>query len=96
MTKHTPGPWEVRDRFYIGRPGRMSLAEVKCGDVPANATDEHEANARLMASSPDLLAELRNLLSVVDNESRTWGEVDEARESARATIAKATGDTDAN
>ncbi len=52
----TPGPWEVRGRFYIGRPGRMSLAEVKAGDVPAEDVAQHEANARLIAASPALLA----------------------------------------
>lgn len=60
----TPGPWEVRDRWYIGRPGRLSLAEVKCGDVPATDEATHEANARLIAAAPDLLAALRGLAAM--------------------------------
>jgi hypothetical protein len=48
MAEHTPGPLEVRQRFYIGVPGDpYSLAEMKsCRTVPADRVDEHEANAR--------------------------------------------------
>jgi hypothetical protein len=65
--EHTPGPWEVRDRWYISRPGKMALAEVKCGDVPFEATEIHEANARLIAAAPDLLEALKEALPYVQN-----------------------------
>ena len=59
----TPGPWDVRDNFYIGRPERMSLAEVKAGDVPAEDAETHKVNARFIAACraavPVLLRVLR-------------------------------------
>jgi hypothetical protein len=65
--EHTPGPWEVRDRWYISRPGKMALAEVKCGDVPFEATEIHEANARLIAAAPDLLAACKEFVRKCDS-----------------------------
>lgn len=60
----TAAPWEVRQDYYIGRPSRVhSLAEVKCGDVPAADTEQHKANAGVIAAArnalPKLLAEVR-------------------------------------
>lgn len=57
MKGHTPGPWEVREPgFYIGVVGDpCSLAEVKsCYTVKADDIETHKANARLIASAPDL------------------------------------------
>ena len=54
---HTPGPWEVRDNWYIhvAKPGSWSHAEVKCcPGVPAENGEEHKANARLIAASPTM------------------------------------------
>lgn len=58
--KHTPGPWVQYDRFYIGTGSRTgSLASVTaCMDVPADRLDEHDANARLIAAAPEMLAAL--------------------------------------
>lgn len=58
-SKHTPGPWEVHDGFYIGRPGRMSLAEVKSGDIESSNIEQHKANATLIAAAPELLKHLK-------------------------------------
>jgi hypothetical protein len=65
-TKHTEGPWAVYDDFYIkvDRPGYIggSHAEVKsCDAVPPQNRDEHKANARLIAATPELLAELTSI-----------------------------------
>lgn len=65
MTKHTPGPWKVHDRWYVGqdKDGSGTHAEVKCCvGVPSDREDEHEANARLIAAAPDLLAMLEEEL----------------------------------
>ena len=61
MTDYTPGPWH----YATKGPG---LLGVFCGDGrlarPADliagvaASDNHEANARLIAAAPDLLAAL--------------------------------------
>lgn len=58
---HTPGPWKVHDRWYIGTDGEgirtCTHAEVKCCvNVPASDEEQHEANARLIAAAPALLA----------------------------------------
>jgi hypothetical protein len=63
MTKHTPGPWHVSNE--TGKPPIVYAAD---GYAVGNATvfhrkhggiDTSDANARLMAAAPDLLAELK-------------------------------------
>ncbi|WP_077961682.1 hypothetical protein [Ensifer adhaerens] len=85
MSKHTPGPWmarydDRRDNYQIfgeGKDGmRPWLAITKCESVPA----QHEANARLIAAAPDLLAALNGVMHLLDGEA--W-------DVARAAIAKA-------
>lgn len=96
--KHTPGPWgEVSDEFGncqrgIEYPERRDhfLAVVQCGDP-----DELDANARLIAAAPDLLAALDELLRVtVDDMLADGYELNDAQFAARskalAAIAKAT------
>lgn len=52
MNKHTPGPWQKAEPFAsVKAPGRPCIAD--CGsrsDLTA------QANARLIAAAPDLLA----------------------------------------
>jgi hypothetical protein len=93
MAGHTPGPW-LSERNYrstgsyvISSDGRQ-LASVNQRLAGLDQRDS-EANARLMAASPDMLKALQSLC----------GENMPTRddfESARAVIAKATGDTNAN
>lgn len=67
---HTPGPWEffgaVHDEdgepgFFSITNGIIEVANTASGDVP---THTEEANARLIAAAPDLLAALESLLAV--------------------------------
>jgi hypothetical protein len=55
-SKHTPGPWEIRSgnglSFLIWPQGRPTAIAV----VPGKAGTSAEANARLLAAAPDLLA----------------------------------------
>lgn len=61
---HTPGPWQVvastdrRSRGYIRRvgsvPGEMAVARVMQG----RCFGEQDANARIIAAAPDMLAAL--------------------------------------
>lgn len=61
MSKHTPGPWMV-SRYSQStvlksiniRGGNERIARVVVPDT-AQSIEEHEANARLIASAPDLL-----------------------------------------
>ena len=64
MTNHTPAPWTAeRDPCHFdtlstvtaGRNGRMV---VQVGGVLASGFVEQEANTRLIAAAPDLLAAL--------------------------------------
>lgn len=91
--KHTPGPW------HVGLRQAEKIVYDETGWAIANATVYHgesdaeqvKANARLIATAPDLLASLRRLVRMLGtNDSRlaNFGEVEEAR----AVIAKATGE----
>jgi hypothetical protein len=97
MSEHTPGPWLKRparipdnvggyDVGIVGQIGERDyiIAEAfeivdKGVKVPVNA------NARLIAAAPDLLAALKRLLYAPDNE------LSEANDQARAAIDKAEG-----
>jgi len=71
--KHTPGPWFVGRRGYntagieVGPrypngPGIWSIAYVEDEDNDDLPADEQDANARLIAAAPDLLAACKALL----------------------------------
>lgn len=92
----TPGPWLARlesTRYVIQHepedsPGYRAIA-VTAGSYPLN-----EANARLIAAAPDLLAALQGILdddsqfvSLAD-QRRRW---DDRMDAARIAIAKAQG-----
>lgn len=49
---HTPGPWHENDGFIYGDNPPLIVCDPHC-DVADH--DEREANARLIASAPDLL-----------------------------------------
>jgi len=96
--QHTPGPWSCAGAY--GRYGRSiigpdgeNIGHVQT-DRPARRNDaghgeteplaHGEANARLIAAAPDLLAALRGIVDALGGECFDWGP-------ARAAIAKATG-----
>jgi len=66
---HTPGPWTLNDR--LNSEGRLAVCQdgvavaLVCarGSSPASGPQyfEREANARLIAAAPELLAALRGL-----------------------------------
>jgi hypothetical protein len=62
MSEHTPGPWEVEETGITGRP------KVRCGnyewwEVSASSIGDSTANARLIASAPELLETLKYIVS---------------------------------
>ena len=96
--KHTPGPWTFRpspdneEQYWIDGPIGLNpmVHDEKIGPPIANTTlrpwiTESEANARLMAAAPDLLAALKDLLPMWES-----GIKEPWVEAARAAIAKAT------
>lgn len=98
---HTPGPYAVLpvepDKSYVRVRGTQLGCRYKIADVPfvrAGDTElaaleqaEAEANARLFAASPDLLAALRKLLT---HSQELRGVPLALRTEAAAAIAKAT------
>ena len=68
-TKHTPGPW-ITERCDNG----MEILDMEQESVagacnfgnPYNA-GETEANARLIAAAPDLLAAMKGVMQEIDN-----------------------------
>lgn len=99
MASATPGRWAqerdggailIRAGSYISAGGPVVVARIDAGYDDASSVAETEANARLIAAAPELLAALK-LLSAEE-----WRDDDDpillsAREQARAAIAKATG-----
>ena len=71
--QHTPGPWSINDwpqatsDIAIGAKGTPLIARVQLRDVSIN---EQKANASLIASAPDLLAALEDLIDSDDTPER--------------------------
>jgi hypothetical protein len=95
---HTPGPWEVRwgcnvfaKRADTGSEGVVAA----CGGHSSNKVacrPENEANARLVATAPDLLAALVRLVACPDvNLDMLSPETIVAADQARDAIRKARG-----
>ena len=69
-TQHTPGPWAVNpvgavvDSFRA--TGEIVPVCALLWPTDVRSEDETEANARLIAAAPDLLAALKALVDVID------------------------------
>jgi hypothetical protein len=91
MSKHTQGPWTVdgavatENLDVFGEGGRVAMLDFD--DIDA---DTLEANARLIAAAPEMLAALMVAKSEMHYFTATRGS--EAHELVRAAIAKATGE----
>jgi len=92
MAEHTPGPWEIVD--FRGWPqGQLS---IQAGPMyVANVFAKHpncNANARLIAAAPDLLAAAERL-AAVNNDPMTFeaSDFDAAWNAMHEAIAKAKG-----
>jgi len=95
--KHTPGPWTAFQDY----PRRHTVGTATgriCdmwGQDPAFYTDEDEANERLIASAPSLLAALVEIVAVIeaycdDHDSTRPTDVTVVLPKLRAAIANAT------
>jgi len=92
MSKHTQGDWYTkREGFstvyvFCRISGGIVQEVAACG--PTNeGQEQQEANARLIASAPDLFGALANLLQLLPS-----GTTNPAIQAARQAIAKATGE----
>ena len=92
---HTPGPWRYRRTYSNGE--EVGCAVMPMGyDLSTSNLDENEANARLIAAAPELLAACQSLMRAEgmqrgDRDGCTMGEISQAIDAARAAIAKALG-----
>lgn len=88
---HTPGPWIIRKAGELsmnGEPHPFDFVEVAIGRfIVTEGRSEQEANAntRLIAAAPDMLAALKAILDET-------GGIGGPFTAARAAIAKATGE----
>ncbi len=100
-TSHTPGPWEACDpgdygdfdgesRVILGDDRRIAVVHWS----PRLNTAQSDANARLIAAAPDLLAKLSEVLDFYDalSSEHAPGEV-ELLDSITALLAKHTRPT---
>lgn len=94
--KHTPGPWGLRNEF-----GMQGLVYPKDKEYPVAAVTGYysragqaEPNARLIATAPEMLEALQAVVRQIEPilEKQGFAYVG-AIQSARAAIAKATGET---
>lgn len=90
MTKHTPGPWNWHGPYMTGGYKVSALNErdqlqFRCYLEPSESPETVEANARLIATAPELLEALREIATGNYERGTMIG-------FARAAIAKAAGD----
>jgi len=96
MSKYTPGPWqwfETEAGEARVNPVAGGLLVAKC-DTRNPFDDEQRANARLIASAPELLDALREAELVLAEKLRRLGadpNVSAAYQKIGVVIAKATG-----
>lgn len=55
---HTPGPWKVVDRFYVWTDDDVGCEVAKVCDenLDEDSLEQADADARLIAAAPELLA----------------------------------------
>ena len=89
---HTPGPWTAK-RWHDARSGTYGWSleagghSLPLSEMETDNPDECDANARLIATAPELLASLRHTV-------RFWDQLNtNDTETMRALIARATGET---
>jgi hypothetical protein len=105
QSQHTPGPWFVAGREIHDRSTEYSETGARIGNTPNSIAEIHpvprgdaEANARLIAAAPELLAALewceKNLADIALPLADKYGHctsMKSALDRARAAIASAKG-----
>lgn len=98
---HTQGPWYVDDDGFIVTGSAETYVKIADGDCSDLDIDEREANKRLMATAPDLLSALENLLALTELHIAERSKTPEEEDTflachhiaqTRAAIAKAKGE----
>jgi hypothetical protein len=94
QTSRAPGQWAVKNLSVYTDYGTGPRHKVADTRQPLFTRECQEANARLIAAAPELLAALRQLVKDADDNSeslKVWRAAHPHLEAARAAIAKATG-----
>lgn len=88
--QHTPGPWTSQAGIIRTAGGAVAILPngLYCVRSAARNADENQANARLIAAAPELLAGLEQVLHWIDCDC---DRSKHSLEAARAAIAKAKG-----
>lgn len=90
QAQHTPGPWMVRNGDQVVSPANDTRPySVRVADC-YGYKEAREADARLIAAAPAMLAALEGLLSQTLSNQAALGQ--EAVRKARAAIAAARGE----
>lgn len=84
MSGHTPGPWKLQKHGSMGQGVVMYFVN----DTTSIGTS-NEADAKLIASAPDLLDALTRIVAAMDDHN--GDEIVPAVRAAKIAIAKATG-----
>ena len=106
MEQHTPGPWEavpvIPDGLFIKREGTWEVRTASydvCANVYSGGPIRSEADARLIAAAPALLAALQRAVPYLRSHvsitcGDEWSGVGDrlAYDDAEAAIALATGE----
>jgi hypothetical protein len=98
--KHTPGPWKYALAVVNNAPNIYVVTTGKWGaaNIAQCSEDSGEANARLIAAAPDLLAALDALYSYCHGNVPFFGDAEDREQRAvvdqvEAAIARAKGET---
>ena len=93
MTKHTPGPWKVKDYKNSGLAvcQEIDSQEVICwsAGTKMDMSRDRLANAHLIAAAPELLESLKDVLPTLTN--TVGGTATTQHKMAEKAIAKAEG-----
>ena len=98
--KHTPGPWKVEYGHRSNYPHQIVSTTIKdrmgrsqiittWGAIAIKSSDEGQANARLIASAPDLMDAIEQALDDMRGDGLFVCQA--TKDQLRAAIAKATG-----
>lgn len=105
MNTHTPGPWHApADKSFYVVAGSGDFAEqhlrdtCNIGPAPVICNASTQANARLIAAAPDLLAALKDVIGLAERGAKAGGDSEMTDlwmrgqiANARRAIAKAEG-----
>ena len=98
---HTTGPWMKQDlgqksgypnwHEYAIRDKKTNVCLAVIGNVDRYFEKNNEANARLIAAAPDLLAALKEMIAWQDTPAHIRGDFPPIQKRCKAVIAQAEG-----